>query len=246
VGSTGYGFATPAQTIWRLGFPSRFGGDQNDLRKDDYACYGTEPFSDRRVKKDMPKVLTQKRVAILATDGFEYAELTEPKKALEEEGAETVVVSPKPGSIRSWTGDDWGQSVPVEVTVDEATPYEFDALVLPGGVMNPDKLRLNPTAVRFVQGFFRTGKPVGAICHALWLLIEAEVVQGRRVTSWPSLRLDLYNAGAQWSDSEVVVDSGLVTSRMPADLPAFNRKLVEEISEGVHAKQASKSRASML
>jgi protease I len=186
----------------------------------------------------MPKVLEHKRVAILATDGFETAELFEPKKALEAEGAETVIVSLKSGSIRGWSENDWGPSVAVDTTVDQATPYEFDALVLPGGVMNPDKLRLNADAVRFVQGFFRIGKPVGAICHAPWLLIEAEVVQERRLTSWPSLKADLQNASAQWSDSEVVVDSGLVTSRMPADLPAFNRKLVEEIAEGVHPKQA--------
>ena len=186
----------------------------------------------------MPKVLEHKRVAILAADGFETAELFEPKKALEAEGAETVVVSLKPGSIRGWSENDWGPDVAVDVTVDQATPYEFDALVLPGGVMNPDKLRLDPNAVRFVQGFFRVGKPVGAICHAPWLLIEAEVVQERRLTSWPSLKTDLQNASAQWSDSEVVVDSGLVTSRMPADLPAFNRKLVEEIAEGVHRGQA--------
>ena len=194
----------------------------------------------------MPKVLDQKRIAILATDGFEYAELNEPKRALEAEGAETVVVSLKSDPIRGWDGDDWGETIPVQTTVDTATPYEFDALVLPGGVMNPDKLRMNPNAVRFVQGFFRTGKPVGAICHALWLLIEAEVVQDRRLTSWPSLRTDLQNACAQWSDSEVVVDSGLVTSRMPADLPAFNRKLIEEIAEGVHPRQASKSGACVL
>lgn len=194
----------------------------------------------------MSKVLDRKRVAILATDGFEYAELNEPKKALEAEGAETVVVSLRSGSIRGWDGDDWGPSVSVDTTVEETTPYEFDALMLPGGVMNPDKLRMDANAVRFVQGFFRTGKPVGAICHALWLLIEAEVVQDRRVTSWPSLKTDLQNACAQWSDSEVVVDSGLVTSRMPADLPAFNRKLVEEIAEGVHARQAMKARACVL
>ncbi|RYG26397.1 type 1 glutamine amidotransferase [bacterium] len=194
----------------------------------------------------MPKVLDKKRVAILATDGFETAELLQPKAALEAEGAETIVVSLKDGSIRGWSEGNWGPNVSVDVTVDQTTPYEFDALVIPGGVMNPDKLRQNANAVRFVQGFFRTGKPVGAICHAPWLLIEAEVVQGRRVTSWPSLKCDLENARAQWSDSEVVVDSGLVTSRMPADLPAFNRKLVEEIAEGVHPQQAKKSGASVL
>ena len=194
----------------------------------------------------MSKVLHRKRIAILATDGFETAELFEPRSALEAEGAETLVVSLSPGSIRGWSDDDWGPTVPVDVTVDQASPYEFDALLLPGGAMNPDKLRLNADAVRFVRGFFRASKPVGAICHAPSLLVEADVVQGRRLTSWPSIRTDLENACAQWSDSEVVVDSGLVTSRMPSDLSAFSRKLIEEIAEGVHLQQAAKSGVCLL
>lgn len=184
----------------------------------------------------MNSELNGKRVAILATDGFEQAELLEPKKALEEAGAQTTIVSIKPGEIKGWNEKEWGQSVPVEKTVDGVSADDFDALMLPGGVMNPDKLRMNEQAVDFARDFIEAGKPVGAICHGPWLLVEADVVEGRRVTSWPSLRTDLVNAGAEWEDSEVVVDEGLVTSRKPADIPAFSRKLIEEIQEGRHAK----------
>ena len=176
-----------------------------------------------------------KRVAILATDGFEQSELLEPKKALEEAGAQTTIVSIKSGDIKGWNEQDWGESIPVDVTVDQCSPNDFDALMLPGGVMNPDKLRINEQAVSFCRQFFEQGKPVGAICHAPWLLVEADVVQNRRVTSWPSVHTDLVNAGANWEDSECVVDEGLVTSRKPADIPAFSRKLIEEIAEGKHA-----------
>jgi len=181
------------------------------------------------------KDLSSKRVAIVATDGFEQSELLEPKKALEAAGATTEVISLQPGRIRGWSGKDWGEEVAVDTVIDDASPSDFDALVLPGGVMNPDKLRTNDAVLAFVRAFFEQGKPVGAICHGPWTLINAGVVRGRHLTSWPSLQADLQNAGATWTDEEVVSQNGLVTSRKPADLPAFNRKLVEEIAEGVHA-----------
>jgi protease I len=177
-----------------------------------------------------------KRVAILATDGFEQSELMKPKAALDQAGAKTEVVSLKKGSIKGWNEHDWGASVTVDRTVEGLQADPYDALVLPGGVMNPDKLRTNPEVRRFVRQFFDEGKPVAAICHGPWTLIDAGVISGRRVTSWPSLRTDLENAGAQWVDEPVVVDNGLVTSRQPADIPEFNRKMVEEIAEGRHAK----------
>lgn len=189
--------------------------------------------------------LKGKTVAILATDGFEQSELLEPRRILEEAGARTLVISPKGGEIRGWNEKDWGQSVPVDRTLEEAVADDFDALVLPGGVMNPDKLRIEPKAVAFARRFFERGKPVGAICHGPWLLIEAGVVKGRTVTSWPSLQTDLRNSGATWVDQEVVVDHGLVTSRKPDDIPAFGRKLVEEIAEGVHPEKATLGGASM-
>lgn len=185
-----------------------------------------------------------KRVAILATDGFEQAELFEPKKALEEAGAVTTVVSIKHGDIMGWNEESWGDAIKVEKTVDECSAADFDALMLPGGVMNPDKLRMDPRAVAFCKQFFEAGKPVGAICHGPWLLVEADVVHNRRVTSWPSLKTDLSNAGAQWEDSECVVDDGLVTSRKPDDIPAFNSKLIEEVGEGKHSHNNA-NRASM-
>jgi len=181
------------------------------------------------------KDLSSKRVAIVATDGFEQSELVEPKKALEAAGATTEVISLKPGRIRGWAGKDWGDEVPVDAVIDDASAEDYDALVLPGGVMNPDKLRTNEAVLAFVRAFFEQGKPVGAICHGPWTLINAGVVKGRHLTSWPSLQADLQNAGATWTDEEVVSQDGLVTSRKPADLPAFNRKLIEEIAEGVHA-----------
>lgn len=179
------------------------------------------------------------KVAILATDGFEQSELFEPKKALEEAGAEVTIVSLEAGEIKGWNHTDWGYSIEVDKTVKETSAEDFDALQLPGGVMNPDKLRMNEDAVNFVYSFFDAGKPVAAICHASWTLIEAGVVQGKTMTSWSSLKTDLENAGAKWVDQEVVVDNGLVTSRNPDDIPAFNRKMIEEFAEGVHKRRKS-------
>ena len=167
-----------------------------------------------------------KKVAILATDGFEQVELTEPRKALDDAGAKTQVVSPKSGKIRGWRFTDWGEEVAVDVPLDQAKVDDFDALLLPGGVMNPDKLRMQPKAVQFVRAFFDAGKPVAAICHAPWTIIEAGCAEGRDIASWPSLRTDLENAGATWQDREVCVDGNLVTSRKPEDIPAFNREML--------------------
>jgi protease I len=181
--------------------------------------------------------LSGKRVAILATDGVEQVELTEPRKALDSAGALTKVVSPKPGSIKGWNHTNWGDPIKVDVTLENTSSDDYDALLLPGGVMNPDHLRTNASAVNFVRAFFEAGKPVAAICHGPWLLVEADVVRGRNVTSWPSLQTDLRNAGANWTDSQVVTDHGLVTSRKPDDIPAFNKKMIEEFAEGVHEEQ---------
>lgn len=177
--------------------------------------------------------LSGKRVAFVATDGFEDSELTSPWQAVTDAGATAVLVSPDAGSI---TGKN-GHEQRVDVTTEEAEAADFDALVLPGGVVNADDLRLDKAAVRFARDFFAQHKPVGAICHAAWLLLEADVLGGRTLTSYPSLRTDLVNAGATWQDEEVVVDAGLVSSRTPDDLPAFDAKLVEEIAEGRHAAQ---------
>ena len=176
--------------------------------------------------------LQGKKVAILATDGFEQSELLEPRKALDEAGATTQVVSPAGKKIKGWDQKDWGKEVSVDVPLDSANAEEFDALLLPGGVMNPDQLRLNPTAVRFVKQFTDAGKPVAAICHGPWTLLEAGAVRGRTMTSWPSLKTDLKNAGASWVDKEVVNDEGVVTSRRPDDIPAFNREMIRLFSEG--------------
>jgi len=181
--------------------------------------------------------LNGKKVAILVEDGFEQIELTSPKEALEEAGAKTHIISPKRDKVKGWDHTQWGKELPVDVSLEKANANEYDALLLPGGVMNPDKLRINKQAVQFVRSFFDQGKPVAAICHAPWLLVEADVVNGRKVTSYPSLQTDLKNAGAKWVDQEVIVDNGLVTSRKPDDLPAFNRKMVEEIAEGQHERQ---------
>ncbi len=178
--------------------------------------------------------LSGRSVAVLATDGVEQVELTEPVKALKQAGAQVQVVSPKSGSIRGWNHFDKADAIPVDQPLGQVNPEDYDALVLPGGVANPDQLRTDPKAVQFVRHFVESGKPVAAICHGPWTLIEAEGVRGRRMTSWPSLRTDLRNAGAQWVDEEVVTDRGLVTSRKPADLPAFCRKMIEEFAEGVH------------
>lgn len=178
--------------------------------------------------------LQGKTVAILATEGFERSELIEPRRALDAAGARTVLVSPKSGEIRSWDGDNWGEPVRVDQALDGADPARFDALLIPGGVMNPDHLRMDPQAVRFAKHFVEQGKPVAAICHGPWVLVEADVVRGRHLTSWPSLRTDIVNAGGEWSDRDVVNDEGLVTSRKPADIPAFCAKMIEEFAEGVH------------
>lgn len=180
--------------------------------------------------------ISGKKVAILATDGFEQSELLEPKRMLEEAGAETVVVAPHAGEISGWKDKNWADSVKVDETLDGCSAEDFDALMLPGGLMNPDRLRMDPRAVDFVREFASTGKPIGAICHGPWTLIEAGAVRGRKMTSWPAIKSDLENAGAEWVDEEVVTDNGLVTSRKPDDIPAFARKLIEEISEGAHAR----------
>ncbi|MGR0184284.1 type 1 glutamine amidotransferase domain-containing protein [Azospirillum aestuarii] len=182
----------------------------------------------------MAGMLEKKTVAVLATDGFEQVELTEPVKALRNEGAEVRIVAPQGGQIQGWNHHDKADRVDVDVTLDQADPGTFDALVLPGGVINPDALRLEPKAIDFVRSFVQSGKPIAAICHGPWTLIDAGGAKGKRMTSWPSLKADLGNAGANWEDSEVVADQGLVTSRKPDDLPAFCRKMVEEFAEGRH------------
>ncbi|OJU76404.1 MAG: protease [Bacteroidetes bacterium 47-18] len=178
--------------------------------------------------------MEKKTIAILATHGFEESELKSPKEHLEQQGWEAHIVSPESGSIRSWTKSDWGASYTVDKTLGEAKASDYDALVLPGGVLNPDKLRTNDDAIRFVQDFFDHRKPVAAICHGPQVLINAGQVKGRKMTSVSNVSKDLINAGAEWVDEEVVVDNGLVTSRTPDDLPAFNAKLVEEVKEGQH------------
>jgi protease I len=182
----------------------------------------------------MTDQLRGKRIAAIVDQGFEEVELTEPRKALEAEGATVDVISPRSGSVKGWNHTAWGGEIKVDRTLAEATPDEYDGLLLPGGVMNPDKLRTNEDAVRFVRTFAESGKPIAAICHGPWTLIEAGAVSGRSMTSWPSLKTDLKNAGAHWIDRECVVDNGLVTSRKPDDIPAFNRKMIEEFAEGRH------------
>ena len=167
------------------------------------------------------------KIAILVTDGFEEVELTEPRAALDRAGAHTSIVSPKEGKVRGWKFKDWGDELPVDVHLSDAKPDNFDALLLPGGVMNPDKLRMIPKAVEFVKAFFAANKPVAAICHGPWSVIEAGAARGRKIASWPSLKTDLRNAGAEWKDEEVVVDGSLVTSRNPDDIPAFNREMIK-------------------
>jgi protease I len=179
--------------------------------------------------------LSGKKVAILVGNGFEQVEMTKPREALRKAGANAEIVSPGKGTVRGWNHTEWGDEFDVDRRLDEAKAEDYDALMLPGGVMNPDHLRMNDRAMKFVKSFVDAGKPIAAICHAPWLLAEADAVRGRKVTSWPSLQTDLRNAGANWVDEEVVVDNGLVTSRNPDDIPAFNRKMVEEIAEGRHA-----------
>jgi protease I len=187
----------------------------------------------------MAAELQGKRVAFMATDGVEQIEYTEPRKAVEAAGAEVHLVSLRSGTIQGFNHLDKGDTFKVDLTVKDADPGDYDGLVLPGGVANPDTLRLDQDAVAFARAFFEAGKPVAAICHAPWTLVEADVVMGRTLTSWPSLRTDIRNAGGNWVDEEVHVDAGLVTSRKPADLPAFCAKTVEEFREGVHPEQAA-------
>ncbi|MEO6150063.1 MAG: type 1 glutamine amidotransferase domain-containing protein [Mucilaginibacter sp.] len=182
--------------------------------------------------------LSNRKVAILTEEGFEQVELTSPKEALEAAGATVHIISPKGGKVKAWNHTDWGIELDVDVELKDASPDDYDALVLPGGVMNPDKLRQNKDAIAFVSAFLDEGKPVAAICHGPQVLIETGLIKGRKLTSYPSLQTDLKNAGAVWVDEEVVVDKGLVTSRTPADLDAFNRKTIEEIGEGVHEEVA--------
>ena len=183
--------------------------------------------------------LKGKKVAILATDGFEQVELTEPRKALDEAGATTEVIAPKSGQIKGWTFKEWGDTVTVDKPLADANPNEYDALLLPGGVINPDHLRMEPAAVNFVKQFVATGRPVGAICHGPWTLVEADVVRGKTVTSWPSIRTDLRNAGANWVDQEVVTDGQFVFSRKPDDIPAFNKALIQSISQSLRQHAAA-------
>lgn len=183
--------------------------------------------------------LEGKKIAFLATDGFEKSELFEPLKAVKDEGATAHVISIKEGEIKSWDKTDWGKSVPVDRLVTDANASDYNALVLPGGVINPDTLRTDENALSFIKNFFKSGKPVAAICHAPLLLISAKVIENRKVTSYKSIKDDVINAGANWVDEEVVVDSGLVTSRNPKDLPAFIDKVIEEVREGKHEEQVA-------
>ncbi|PKV66952.1 protease I [Pontibacter ramchanderi] len=182
----------------------------------------------------MANNLQGKKIAIVVTDGFEQVELTEPKKALEEAGAETHIIALKDGEVKGWNHTDWGDKFKVDRTIDSVKADDYNGLLLPGGVMSPDKLRANEKVVGFVSQFMESGKPVAAICHGPWTLIETGKLKGKKVTSYHTLKTDLKNAGAEWVDEEVVVDNGLVTSRKPDDIPAFNKKIVEEFAEGRH------------
>ena len=181
------------------------------------------------------ETLTGKKVAIITENGFEESELTSPKKAMEDAGIKVDIVSPQREKVKAWNHDHWSIEVPVDVNVSDANYEDYDALVVPGGVMNPDLMRLNKECIDFAKSFLESGKPVAAICHGPQLLIETGLLEGRKLTSYPSVKTDLINAGANWQDREVVVDNGLITSRTPKDLEAFNKKLLEEIKEGVHA-----------
>lgn len=185
------------------------------------------------------QTLEGKRIAVLATHGFEQSELEKSVEHLRAAGAEVHVISLEPGEIRGWEGKDWGRPVPVDAVLSEVEAADFDALVLPGGQMNPDLLRGEPEAIAFITAFWEAGKVIGAICHAPWLLVEAGIVQGRQITSYASIKTDVKNAGGLWEDSAVVTDEGLVTSRKPDDLTAFCAKLVEEIAEGTHQRAAA-------
>jgi protease I len=183
----------------------------------------------------MARKLEGKKVAILVADGFEQVEMTKPRNALDEAGAETKIVSLKSGQIQGMHHADKGDKFDVDLTIDEANAEDFDALMIPGGLMNPDALRASKDALQFTRHFFESGKPAAVICHGPWVLIDAGVVRGRRLTSWPNIQTDVKNAGGKWVDEEVVVDNGLVTSRKPDDIPAFNKKMIEEFCEGKHS-----------
>jgi len=187
----------------------------------------------------MASNLSGKKIAILATDGVEQAELTGPRDALERAGGKTELISLKTDSIRAWKSKEWGDNLRVDKTVEQARPEDYDALLLPGGVMNPDHLRMNAGAVDFVRQFVATGKTVAAICHGPWTLIEAGVVAGRTMTSWPSVKTDLGNAGAHWVDREVAIDGQFITSRKPDDIPAFNEALIEAVGRGAQQGRAA-------
>ena len=192
----------------------------------------------------MANELSGKRIAFLMdNEGVEQVELEKPLEAVRDAGAEVDVIAPKPGGVQAFNHLDKGDTFDVDKTVSDADAGDYDGVVLPGGVANPDNLRQDEDAVAFLRDFFEAGKPVAAICHAPWMLVEADVVKGRKVTSWPSVRTDLENAGAEWVDEEVVTDSGLVTSRKPDDIPAFSAKAIEEFGEGVHEEQAEKTQA---
>lgn len=183
------------------------------------------------------ETLQGKKVAVLVADGFEQVELTQPVDALKQAGAKISIVSPAKGKVKGWNHTQWGDEFPVDLAVDSAEGENFDALLLPGGVMNPDKLRDNRRAVAFVKSFVESGKPIAAICHGPWTLVEAGAVKGRKMTSYSSIKSDLINAGANWVDEAVVVDEGIVTSRKPDDIPAFNKKMIEEFAEGIHDRE---------
>lgn len=185
----------------------------------------------------MTSTLQQKKIAILVANGFEQVEMTDPRQALQDAGAQVYIVSPEDETVQGWNHYDKADHFSVDVKLEEANPVDYDGLLLPGGTVNPDQLRLNDTAVNFVKAFFEAGKPVAAICHGPWTLINANAVKGRKVTSWPSLQTDLRNAGAEWVDQEVVVDNGLITSRNPNDIPAFNRQMIEAFAQSKGQKQ---------
>ena len=190
---------------------------------------------DQFLKINVMSKLSGKIVAILTENGFEEVELTSPKKALEEAGAAVHIVSPQKEKVKGWNHDHWTIELPIDKNISDAKSEDYDALVLPGGVLNPDKLRMNKEAVEFAKDFLETGKPIAAICHGPQLLIETGLLEGRDMTSYSSVQTDLKNAGVNWHDREVIVDNGLVTSRSPDDLKAFNEKMIEEIAEGIHA-----------
>lgn len=191
----------------------------------------------------MNQQLQGKKVAILVEQGFEQIELDEPRRALLDAGATVEIVSPREGKVRGWNHTEWGGEMKVDRQVESARAADYDALMLPGGVMNPDKLRMNQKAVQFVREFFDSGKPIAAICHAPWMLVEADIVRGLNVTSYPSLKTDVKNAGGNWTDQECVTDRGVVTSRKPDDIPAFNAKMIEEFAEGKHGGRGDRAPA---